>query len=337
MTVRFSSTSDQELFATAVRELLDKQCAPEALRAAWDSESGRVPGLWSRLAELGVPALAVPEEHEGMGGGDLDLVPIAVEAGRAALPEPLVETLAAARTLAELGGDLAAEWLPQVATGEATIGVQVGPGRFVSGAGWADLYLLQRPDGVVALPSTAADASSEQSVDRGIRLARVATDQQPLPGSDAAALFDRVALLAAAQLVGLTDAMLAMAVRYATERTQFGKPIGSFQAVKHQLADVYIGLEFARPVLARAAWSVDRGLPTRARDVSAAMALAGDAALRAARSALQVHGAIGYTYEHDLHMWLKRTWSLTSLWGDPAWHRARVAEAVLDRGEERVP
>jgi hypothetical protein len=134
----------------------------------------------------------------------------------------------------------------------------------------------------------------------------------------------------AAQQTGLAAAMLDLAVRYALQREQFGAVIGSFQAVKHQLADCYVANAFAQPVVARAAWSVATGSPTRARDASHAKVAAGRAAATAARTALQVHAGIGYTYEHDLHMWMKRTWSLTSLWGTTAWHRTRVADAVLE-------
>ncbi len=119
-----------------------------------------------------------------------------------------------------------------------------------------------------------------------------------------------------------------MSVRYAEQREQFGKPIGSFQAVKHQLADGYVDNAFALPVVHRGAWSVARGLPTAGRDASHAKLAATRAAERAARTALQVHAGIGYTYEHDLHMWMKRTWALSAAWGGPAFHRGRVAATL---------
>jgi alkylation response protein AidB-like acyl-CoA dehydrogenase len=119
-------------------------------------------------------------------------------------------------------------------------------------------------------------------------------------------------------------------VAYAKERRQFGAPIGSFQAVKHHLADALLGLEHARPAVLRAAWSVARRRPERSSDVSMAKVLADRAAARSGRAALQVHGAIGYSYEHDLHLWLKRTWALQAAWGDAALHRERVARAVVD-------
>jgi alkylation response protein AidB-like acyl-CoA dehydrogenase len=118
--------------------------------------------------------------------------------------------------------------------------------------------------------------------------------------------------------------MLAMAAAYARERHQFGKPIGSFQAVKHLLANARVALEFARPATYRAAWSLATAQPTLSHDASMAKAMASDAADLAARTALQVHGAIGYTWECDLHFFLKQAWALSRSWGDAATHRHLV-------------
>ena len=142
--------------------------------------------------------------------------------------------------------------------------------------------------------------------------------------------FDRGALAAAAQLLGVADRLIEIAADYAREREQFGKPIGSFQAVKHHLANALLALEFARPVTYRAAYlGRPRRTATTSTHVSMAKAYASDAAALAARTALQVHGAIGYTWEHDLHLWMKRAWALAAAWGDASWHRERVAHAVL--------
>jgi alkylation response protein AidB-like acyl-CoA dehydrogenase len=139
----------------------------------------------------------------------------------------------------------------------------------------------------------------------------------------------RATLGASAELIGLASRCIEMAADYAKERHQFGKPIGSFQAVKHKLADALLNLEFARPVVYRAAWSLAQNEITKDRDVSMAKVFAADAANGAARAALQTLGAIGYTQEHDLHIWMKRVWALSSAWGNADHHRARVATAVL--------
>jgi alkylation response protein AidB-like acyl-CoA dehydrogenase len=147
---------------------------------------------------------------------------------------------------------------------------------------------------------------------------------------DAALAFDRGALGVAAQLIGLARHMLDTTVEYAQARHQFGVPIGSFQAVKHHLADVALALEFAAPLVYRAAWSLAKRDADRSLHVSMAKARASDAALQAGRVALQIHGAIGYTTEYDLHLWLKRAWALAASWRDAAWHHDRVGRAILD-------
>jgi alkylation response protein AidB-like acyl-CoA dehydrogenase len=332
--MRLDPDQDALDFAASVRALLTDAADPAALRAAWDSDDGRIHGLWKRLADVGVLGLTIPEEHGGVGLDVRSALPVLVESGRAALPEPLLETLVGSALLAQAAGPLAAKWLPAVAAGDAVIACGLGPGELVSGGQWADLMVLRDRSGEVhAVEVSAVDVTAEPSVDQGVRLSRV--DWQPsdatrVTGADGERGLDLAAFAAAAQLVGLADAMLDLAVRYAMQREQFGKVIGSFQAIKHQLADVFVANSFAKPVVARAAWSASQDLPTRWRDASHAKYAAGRAALGAARAALQVHAGIGYTYEHDLHMWMKRTWSLTSLWGTTAWHRTRVADAVLE-------
>ncbi|MCA9565875.1 MAG: hypothetical protein KC561_20400, partial [Myxococcales bacterium] len=147
-----------------------------------------------------------------------------------------------------------------------------------------------------------------------------------------AAAFDRGALGTAAELLGLAQWMLDTTVEYAKVRTQFGRAIGSFQAVKHHLADALLKLEFAKPMVYRAAYALAGNESDASLHISGAKAYASEAASFVARKALQVHGAIGYSDEYDLHMWMKRTWALAASWGDAAWHRERVAEYVLDGG-----
>jgi alkylation response protein AidB-like acyl-CoA dehydrogenase len=334
MTMRLDPDQDALEFGAGVRDLFADAADSTALRAAWDSEDGRIPGLWKRLADVGVLGAVIPEASGGLGLDARSVLPLLVETGRAAIPEPVVETMVGAVLLAAVGGSLAERWLPAIADGSAVIAVGLGNAELVSGAQWADLLLLEDRDGSVhAVEAERVSIHPAASVDGGMRLARV--EWQPsadtaIAAADAARGFDFAVFAVAAQLTGLADAMLDLSVEYALQREQFGKPIGSFQAIKHQLADVYVASGFAKPVVARAAWSVSQDLPTRWRDVSHAKHAASRAASGAARTALQVHAGIGYTFEHDLHMWMKRTWSLTSLWGTAAWHRIRVADAVLD-------
>lgn len=336
--MQFRFTDDQVEFRDAVRTFLAKECPPEVVRAAWD---GKPTDLWPRLADMGVVGMTAPEEHGGLGMDELDLVLVLEEAGRAALPEPLLEhTAVAIPALRDAGGKLAGRRLPEAASGETIVTVGLGPAPLIVNAERATL-LLDDHDGCIHLVDCAVcDITPRPSVDRAHPVATVAWSAEKetkLEGADADLAFDRAALAASAQLVGLAGRMIDMAVEYAKEREQFGRAIGSFQAVQHHLADAQLRLEFARPVVYRAAHAVARGEPDRPLHVSMAKAHAGDAADLAARTALQVHGAVGYSWEHDLHLFMKRAWALAASWGDSAWHRRRVGHWVLDSdGEEET-
>jgi alkylation response protein AidB-like acyl-CoA dehydrogenase len=329
--MHFAFTEEQLLFQGAVRDLLAKEFPAEELRAVW-SGGPRSSGPWAHLAEMGVPGLVVPSDQGGLGLDEVDLVLLLEETGRVALAEPVVETAA-----------VAARILPDVAAGETMVAVGLDPagpcGPYVAFADIADVLVLQAGDELHAVPLGDVALVAQPCVDGARRIFSVswtpsALTQLEVPPGAAAAAFDRGAWGTAAQLLGVADRMIEMTADYAREREQFGKPIGSFQAVKHLLADALLKLEFARPVVYRAAWSVARGgevgdVGLRARDVSMAKAYASEAAVRAARVALQVHGAIGYTWEHDLHLWMKRAWALASAWGDARLHRERVAGWLL--------
>ena len=336
--MRFAFSEDQLLIQQTLAEMLEKECAHEAVEAAAKTEDGRVPGLWEKLVAMGIPAVAVPEAHGGLGGDELDWVLLLQEAGRHALPEPLAETAAvAAPLLCELGGAFAAEWLPRVAAG-AVVVVGLASERFVPHAASADLLILERGGELHALAPAALALERQRSVDDARRIYAPVWNASPASciasGERSAALaraaFERSALAAAAQLVGLGRYLVDLTVTYAKGREQFGQPIGAFQAVKHQIASAHLKIEFARSVVHHAACTLAKGWDSRALDVSTAKALAGDAAYHCGRAALQCHGAIGYTYEYHLHLWLKRSWALGRAFGDAAWHRRRVARLLLD-------
>ena len=338
--MRLAFTEDQLLFRDAVADLLSKECPPDAVRAAWTDDTGRRAGLWSALAEMGVVGLTVPEAHGGLGMDEIDLLPILTEAGRVAFPGPLLETTAVVvPLLAEHASDAVAErWLPAIASGDVVATVQLGGAPFVTDAEGADLVIAQVDDRIFAVPGDKLRLTPQTSVDGARRLSSVEWDEadaELVVGGDdgrraANQAFDRGAVAAAAMLVGLCEQMVAMTVEYVVARRQFGVPIGSFQAVKHHLADAELQVSFARPTVWSAAYSLAHHRPSAERDVSMAKCFASDAGEVVARKALQCHGAIGYTTEHDLHLWLKRTWALAAAWGDAAWHRRRVAHLLLD-------
>jgi alkylation response protein AidB-like acyl-CoA dehydrogenase len=339
--VRFAFTQEQLSIRDSVRALFKRECPPARVREAWSTADGRVPGLWAQLAELGVPGLLAPVDEGGVGMTELELVLVAEESGRFAAPEPLGDTAAVAvPLLRDCSGPPRERWLRTLATGEATAAVALGEAPFVLGADTADVLLLQRGDEVHAIERANATLQAHPSIDGSRRPFRVSWTGSlatlVAKGPEGARLLtgaqDRGAVAAAAELVGLARQMIDVTVAYVKARHQFGKPVGSFQAVKHHLADAHIAVEMSAPAVYRAAWSLAHASPDASVHASTAKALASDAATLAARKALQCHGAIGYAFENDLHLWMKRAWALAAAWGDAGWHRERVAKVLLSGG-----
>ncbi|HEY2719723.1 MAG TPA: acyl-CoA dehydrogenase family protein [Solirubrobacteraceae bacterium] len=318
--MRFAPSSEQREFAASLRELLAKADVPAAVR------SGDWRRIWPKLAEAGVTALNAPDSLGGFGGDAVDLVVAFIELGRAAVPGPVVESVAVLPAL--LAGTPDEDVVAQLAAGEVVATLALPPlvPFLVAGTTVDRCYVL---DGTVL--HTAAAGTEQRSVDASRRLAEIVPKDSLADGVDAQSVIDVGALATAAQLIGLGEALLERGTAYALQRVQFGRPIGSFQAVKHQLADAAVGLELARPLLFGAALALRDRSATRARDVSAAKVAAGEAAYRASRASLQVHGAIGYTAEYDLAIWLTKVRALLPAWGTPAWHRARVLAALQEQ------
>ncbi|MGW6566214.1 acyl-CoA dehydrogenase family protein [Streptomyces sp. NPDC054975] len=334
--MRFLPTQEQRDFARSLDAMLTAADTPTAVRAWATGDPARGRALWSRLAEAGVFALPIPEQHEGVGPLPVELATAFVELGRHAVPGPLVETVAAGALLAALADrgepGPAKRLLPGMATGAtlATLTVDTGssgPVRtpfhgFALDAGVADLLLVVRGDQVWLAPG---HEDVRVSADPARRLSRPAPGGELLaagPAVQAAAAHahDWALLATAAQALGVGLTLLDRTVAYARQRRQFGTEIGSFQAVKHRLADTLLALEFARPLLFGAA------VTFRSTDLAAAKVAAGEAAYTAARTALQIHGAVGYTEELDLSLWLRKARPLRDAWGTPSWCRARVME-----------
>lgn len=321
--VNFELDQQQRDFADSIDAALGAADLPGAVRAwaAGDTAPGR--RVWAQLADLGVTALMVAEQFDGIGAHPVDLVVAMERLGFWCVPGPVAESIAVAPIL--LGGD---ERSAALASGEliATVALPPVAPRTVDAA-TAGLILL-------AGGGQVCDAVAGQEhgcVDPSRKLFDISRSGEARP-ADVARAFEFGALATAAQLVGAGQAMLDAAVEYAKQRSQFGAAIGSYQAIKHKLADVLIAIEFARPLVYGAALALadpDQGAsPCVSRDVSAAKVAAAEAALLAARSALQTHGAIGFTQEHDLSLQLLRVQALRPAWGDPAWHRRRVLEVL---------
>jgi alkylation response protein AidB-like acyl-CoA dehydrogenase len=317
--VNFEIDEQQRDFAASIDAALGAADVPSAVRAWSAGDTGPGRKVWATLADLGVTALVVPEKFDGIEAQPADLVVAAERLGYWGVPGPVAESIAVAPVLLATDERSAA-----LASGEliATVALPPHTPRAVD-ADTAGLILIAA-DGEVR-DGIAADM--HESVDPARRLFDVFASSESQK-TDTARAFEFGALATAAQLVGAGQAMLDASVEYAKQRSQFGRVIGSYQAIKHKLADVYIAVEMARPLVYCAALSLADGSPDTARDVSAAKAAASEAALLSARSSLQTHGAIGFTQEHDLSLLLLRVQALRSGWGDPSWHRRRVLEAL---------
>jgi len=311
--VKFALDEQQRDFAASIDAALGAADLPGAVRAwsAGDVAPGRK--VWEQLANLGVTALAVPEKFGGLDAHPVDLVVALERLGRWCVSGPVAESIAVAPVL--LASD---DRCAGLASGGLIVTVALPPQmpRAVD-AESTGLVLLATHDGV----SEGAVGECHESVDPSRRLYDVTATGEAWQ-ADVKRAYEFGALATAAQLVGAAQALLDAAVDYAKQRTQFGRVIGSYQAIKHKLADVHIAIELTRPLVYGAALSL------APRDVSAAKAAASEAGLLAARAALQTHGAIGFTQEHDLSLWLLRVQALRSAWGDPGAHRRRVLEAL---------
>jgi alkylation response protein AidB-like acyl-CoA dehydrogenase len=329
-------TDEQRALRDSVRDALKIECTPAKVRAAWEDGDRRA--FWRTLTKLGVVGATVPEARGGLGLGALDMVPVFEECGFACIPGPVVETLAVGvPLLAALDDQI--PWLARVASGEALLATGLQRAPFVADADIADLLLLERGGALHAVPRTDVALTAQPSIDGARRLFSVAWEPSgasciasgELARAAIAQAQARGALATAAMLLGIGRWLVSTTIDYVKVRKQFGAAIGSFQAVKHPLADAHTALELARPLVWRAAHALDQREPERMLAVSMAKARASDAATRAARTALQCHGAIGYSFEHDLHLWMKRAWALTSSFGDASHHRAQVAHSILSR------
>ncbi|MFC5144367.1 acyl-CoA dehydrogenase family protein [Streptomyces aureoversilis] len=336
--MRFSLDGEQREFGRTLGRMLGAADTPAAVRAWARGDHGPGLAVWERLARAGVFGLAVPEAFGGAGPLPVEAAVAFTELGRHAVPGPVVETAAVSvllARLAEAGRPVLAEaWLPRVCDGGARVTAAL------PGAPGGSPYALDADvcDGVFVAPGGPDDlllatghGPVQPSLDPARRLALPRCGAEPVAAGravrEAARLAaDWAAFATAAQVLGVGLALLERTVGYVRQRKQFGVPVGAFQAVKHRLADVRVGLEFAGPLVYGAAVALAAEAPGAGAEVAAAKAAASDAAYGAARAALQLHGAIGYTAEYDLSLWLGKARALRSAWGSPAACRARTLD-----------
>ncbi len=319
--VRFQLTDDQRHVRQGVRELLATRFDREALRAAVDAPTAGLRNVWAALGEAGFFSLRLAESDGGAGLALAEAVLVHEEAGRVLLPGPLIAgQLAAGLVKGAAEGTAVVTAVDLGAAAGAAPGAAPADAPLVAHADTADSVLVLDAGTVRVLPAAVLDAEAVRSVDPLTPLHRVRT--APPAGSplaaDAARLRREAALLTAAQQLGSASRTLDMAVRYAREREQFGRPIGGFQAVKHLCAEMLVRAELARTAVYAGA------VTGAATDIAAAKLLADEAAVHNARDCLQVHGGMGFTWEADVHLHLKRAWVRAG-----EWQTAREAEELL--------
>jgi alkylation response protein AidB-like acyl-CoA dehydrogenase len=370
----FDLTDEQQAIKSTAHDFLAARYKSERIRELAESEHGFEQSDWEEMAELGWPGLALPEEWGGQGLGIVDLAVLFEEMGYALAPSPLLSNTVAGLALSLCGSDEQRErFLRPLAAGElrgtpalwdagtpGTIGefamearadgdgiVLDGEKVLVMDAAAADFFLVATSDGrrhLVECDAAGVTVTPSTSIDQTRRLYSVrfegvqvpVSDSLPAEGADYFQVFDRVCVALAAESTGVAQRTLEMAVEYAKDRQQFGRPIGSYQAVSHRCAQMLLETENARSAVYGAAWAADaapESLPTAA---SMAKAYASDAGWRVPDASIQVHGGIGFTWEHDLHFFLKRGKANAAMFGDARWHRDRVADAVLAEAGEPV-
>jgi len=350
----FELSADQVALQEAARDLLDDRAGHDQVRAHLQSGHPFDEGLWKALADQGWLGIALAEAQGGIGLGWVEAAVLLEQVGRHTAPVPFLPSLLALTVLA--GADQPpASWVDDLVSGERigcvgwskhrgalvaqrsgarwSVSGRVGP---VEGAAVADIAVVVTADGVFAV-ELAADGKprAEPAMDGTRVLSWLTFDGAPatyLGGESLATeIVDRGAVGASAEMLGGADRVLEMAVQYAKDRVQFGQPIGSFQAIKHRCADMVVDVEGMRSATWYAAWALSAGDPDASAAASTAKVWSSDAAKRVMASGLQVHGGIGFTWEHDLHLYMKRSQFDRLSYGDAVFHRERLAGLLRSR------
>ncbi|MDT7536711.1 MAG: hypothetical protein QOI82_296 [Actinomycetota bacterium] len=366
--MEFALSDEQRALQDAVRSYLRDRFGPTQVRAVYDDPAGdgNPDELWKAIGEQGWLAVLVPEEYDGMGLGLLDASIIARAFGAGTVPTPWLGTVVAAEAVRLAGSaDQQKSWLPRLASGEVRGAVALhrpgsspipanAPATTANGtlsgkldlveyAGVADVLVVAAADGIYLVDPKASGVSITQceALDRTTRLFTVELEGvagEKLESSSPEVLqdlIDRAAVLVANDLVGIARKAITETVEYDKTRMQFGKPVGSFQAIKHDLADLHVMITMAEHAATYAAYAIDADLPDKSVAVSIAKSKAADTGRKATSDMIQYHGGIGYTWEHDAHFYFKRAKRLEYAYGDATQHRERIAAALLDHAVEQ--
>ncbi len=350
----FELSPDQVALQEAARDLLDDRAGHDQVRAHLASGRPYDESLWKALSEQGWLGIALAEADGGVGLGWVEAAILLEQVGRHTAPVPFLPSLLALTVLAA-AEQPSPEWVAALASGERigcvawskhadavvaervgdelTVSGRIGP---VEGAAVADIAVVVTSAGVLAVELEAVGRPAAEPAMDGTRvLSWLHFDRTPatyLGGADLAnEVVDRGAIGAAAEMLGGCDRVLEMAVQYAKDRVQFDQPIGSFQAIKHRCADIVVDVEGMRSATWYAAWAISAGDPDASAAASTTKVWSSDAAKRVMASGLQVHGGIGFTWEHDLHLYMKRSQFDRLNFGDAGFHRERLAGLLRAR------
>jgi alkylation response protein AidB-like acyl-CoA dehydrogenase len=329
--MNFDFSDDQQAIKRTAHDLLADRFKPDVVRELAEAERYD-DAHWRQIAELGWAGIFVDERYGGQGLGTVELTILAEELGYSVAPVPFLSNAAAGLALQHAGGDAQRErWLPGIASGEARGAAGLlrdGVAPLVPDADSAAVIVLIGDGSGLVLEPSDCEIEPVAAIDQTRRYARVTPREgagEPLEGDVGPAL-DRIAVLVAAGIVGAAQRTLEMAVEYARDRQQFGRPIGAYQGVSHRCADMLREVESARSTTYWAAWAADAEPETLPLAAAMAKAQASDAGWSVPAASLQVHGGIGFTWEHDLHFLLKRAKVDGTLFGSASEHRERVAE-----------
>lgn len=330
--MRFALSEEQQELAATVRTVLARRSDSAAVRAAMTSEHGYDTALWQTLCEqIGVAALLVPEEYDGAGGTLVEAHVVLEELGRALTPGPALASLVAAAALAGADENARKRLLPRIAAGEiATVawGDPAGPIESVLHGDQAEILLVTAPDGLYEVDPSAVTATRTPAMDLTTRLATITLGDSPTTriGDVAEVAHARTVgtIGVTALQLGLAERALEMTVGYAKERVQFGRPLASFQALKHRMAAMLVDVETSRSI----AWAAAYAVATDAADAvdltAAAASYCSEALQRIAAETVQIHGGIAITWEHDAQLVFKRAHALGQLFGQPHEHRSAL-------------
>jgi alkylation response protein AidB-like acyl-CoA dehydrogenase len=359
--MQFGLSESQQILKDTSRKFFSGECPVADLRRLMETETAYDADLWLKLAGQGFTGIICPEDCGGMGLGKVELILLMEEAGYALLPGPFFSTVALAGPTIDAVASPAQKkkYLSRIAGGDARSTVAVleesaswdladaklaatgdkltGTKLFVTDAAVADFIVVIAQNGVFMVDAKAPGLRIEPM--KGMDLTRKVysvqfsnTPAEKLGSLDAVTKSFALATTAlAAEMVGGMQRALEITVAYAKTRKQFGKPIGIYQAVQHQCADMYLETESSRSAVYYAAWALQENTPDAATAVSIAKMYASDAGRNVGNHGIQVHGGMGFTWENDLHLYYRRAKASETMLGDAAFHRERIARQVIDR------